>query len=260
MAGGLMSAAEQQEQERLRLQQNQRNIALGTGRYTADMSGLGQATAQSQANTAAAKAAAQQNLSQGAYEQQRQASQLNEFTRGGREQESQLQAAAEQRRLAMFSPYFDKFSNMYQNQQGGVAAGPQVQQIDFGGIGGAEQAAQDAAFARAKDKAGQIGRSATNALANVYGARGLSGSGMAVNQMGGVLNEQATQLGEVNREQAIQSANIARQRASELMSAQLAQRGQDVTQRGQNIEAARSQQQALLGLLGSFPGQITARY
>lgn len=243
-------------------QGNRRSAALGTGQYNLQMQGLGESTARSKANQALYEAAPwlKQGLSQQAYEQQRQASQLNEFTRGGREQEAGLQAAAEQRRLAMFSPFFDKFTNMYQSGSGGVAPPPQVQNIDFGGISGAENAAQAAAFARAKDKAGQIGRSATNALANVFGARGLSGSGLAVNQMGGVLGEQATQLGEVNREQAIQSANIARQRASELMQAQLAQRGQDVTQRGQNIEAARSQQQALLGLIGGFPGQITARY
>ncbi len=163
--------------------------------------------------------------------------------------EAELQAGAEQRRMNMFAPYLNKLTSGFAAFGGGGGALPYAQ---LGGVGG-EDAARQAAFARAKDVAGSTGRAALNALMDVQGARGIVGSGLGLNEAGGVIGEGARQLGEVGREQLIQDLANARQRAAEAYQGSIAQRGQDVTLRGQNL-------QALMGLVGSFPGQITARY
>jgi hypothetical protein len=186
-------------------------------------------------------------MSQQEFEHELGAGQLARFGSQTREQEAGLQAAAEKRRMEMFAPYLNNFGNM---TQGG---GPVPQHVDYAGLTGAEDAARSASFARAKDQAGLIGRSAMNSLAGVMGARGLTGSGLAANAAGGVINQQANQLGEVNREEAIQGGNLARQRASEQYQG-------GITERGQDISAINAQRQAMLGLMGGFTGQVTARY
>lgn len=127
-----------------------------------------------------------------------------------------------------------------------------------------EQAANAAALGRAKDTAGQIGRSAMNSLSDVMGARGMGiSSGLGLNEAGGIIGEGARQVGEVNREQQIQALAHNRARASEQYQGNLAQRGQDIgqsmgqyqgqiQQRGQDIEQQRQRQAALFGLLGSI--------
>lgn len=112
---------------------------------------------------------------------------------------------------------------------GGLTSGPTP------GMGGApdsiaaeEENARTAAFARAKDQAGLIGRSALTALQGQMAGRGMSHSGSANSATGQVINQGATQLGDVNREQAINTAANARARASEKLA-------NDTTRRGQNI-------------------------
>lgn len=96
-----------------------------------------------------------------------------------------------------------------------------------------ESTANAAAFARAKDQAGQIGRSSVTALQNVGAARGFrSGSGITNSAVGQAINQGATQLGDVNREQAITGATLARQRASEQYQGRIAQRGQNMNLAG----------------------------
>lgn len=116
---------------------------------------------------------------------------------------------------------------------------------DAGGVGGVgtpgsgteeqaisaqEDSARTAAFARAKDQAGLIGRSAISGLQNQAAGRGIGAhSGIATSQVGQVINQGATQLGDVNREQAISAAANARQRASEKLSAATTRRGQNIS-------------------------------
>lgn len=98
-------------------------------------------------------------------------------------------------------------------------------------ISAQEDEARNAAFARAKDQAGLIGRSALAALQDSVAGRGMGAhSGAATSGTGQVINQGANQLGEVNREQAINSATNARQRASERLS-------DSTTRRGQNLAA-----------------------
>ena len=123
----------------------------------------------------------------------------------------------------------------------GAAGGGGYSGAAGGGIAGQEDAARQAAFARAKDQAGLIGRSAVNSLQNVMGGRGLVGSSIGGQQAAGVINQGATQLGDVNREQAIQDLQNARQRASEQYQGA-------ITQRGQNLGLVSG---AIGGLLGS---------
>lgn len=175
-----------------------------------------------------------------------------------------LQGQAESRRMQMFSPYLKKMMDSFNKTTtvgpGAGEGGPKPATVDFGNISAAEDAARQASFARAKDQAGLIARSAMTGLNNAMGARGLAGSRYASGNMAGVVNQGANQLGEINREQAIQDLDVARKRASELYQGGISQRGQDVTMRGQDIAARQQYQQILAGLMGQFPGQITARY
>lgn len=91
-----------------------------------------------------------------------------------------------------------------------------------------ETAAQNTALARAKDIAGSTGRAALNSLQDVMGGRGITGSGLAANGAGGVINQAAGQIGDVNRGQLIQAMQLARERASQNYTGQIAQRGQNL--------------------------------
>lgn len=176
--------------------------------------------------------------------------QVGRIGREGETHGAGLQAAAELRRLQMFKPYMDQFTKFNEQTAGGAGTQPAtIEEMSSP----AEDAARQAAFARAKDQAGMIGRSAMTALNNTMGARGLAGSKFAQNAAGGVVNTGATQLGEVNREQMIQDLQNARQRASEVYQGNIAQRGQ-------NIQDQASRRAALTGLLSGMQGNITARY
>lgn len=179
----------------------------------------------------------------------------------GQEHGAGLQASAEQRRMQMFAPYLDKAMGALTSSSGyGGGAPAKAQHVDFAGISGAEDAARAAAFARAKDQAGEVARSAMSGLNNAMGARGIARSRFSGGGAADIIGRGANQMGEVVREQQIQDYNRAQQRASEHYQGEIAQRGQDVSMRGQDIQTQLARQQALMGLFGSFPGQITARY
>lgn len=167
------------------------------------------------------------------------------FQTQGRTQEADLQAVAEQRRLASLQGLMQGFGGV-----GGGGAGGGTAEVPYSGGGGGaiggEAAANDAALARAKDVAGQTGRSALTALNETMGARGLTGSGIATGQTAGVINQGAQQIGDVNREQLIQQLAANRQRASEQYQGQIAQRGQNIN--------------AQQGYLSSLMGLMNARY
>lgn len=163
-----------------------------------------------------------------------------------RTQEARLQAEAEERRMAAMSPYF-------QSMMGGLSGGgsgnipPQVQ------YGGADTARQ-AAFARAKDQAANIARSALTGLQNVMASRGISGSGIELGRTGEILGAGASGLGDINREQLIQDL------AAQQHMADVAYQG-GIEQRGQDIQAQQAQRAALQGLFNQmFSGNLTARY
>lgn len=98
---------------------------------------------------------------------------------------------------------------------------PEIPQID-------DTAAVREAYARAKDTAGQQGRAAMDSLMDVQGARGIVGSGLGVNEAGGVIAEGARQLGDFNREQAIQRVENERQRQYANYQGRINQRGQNM--------------------------------
>jgi hypothetical protein len=109
------------------------------------------------------------------------------------------------------------------------------------------EAARAAAFARAKDQAGQLARSSLDALRSEAASRGLgAGSTWEAARMGEALGGAAGMLGEVSREQAIADAA----RAAEL--ADLLYQG-GLTQRAQDIGAQQQQMQSLLSLYGQGP-------
>ena len=112
---------------------------------------------------------------------------------------------------------------------------PEVQDI---GIIDDEDAVRNA-YARAKDTAGQHGRAAMDALNDVLGARGMVGSGIGVNEAGGVIAEGARQLGDFNREQAIQRVENERWRQGTNYQGRINQRGQNLGQRQQELDRRR---------------------
>lgn len=160
--------------------------------------------------------------------------------------EAALQAQAETRRIEEVPQLLQGLGIGGAGGVGGAGVGGVPPPINQANITG-EDAARNAAFNRAKDTAGSTGRSAMSALENVMGARGLTGSPYSAGQAGGVIQAGASQLGDVNREQLIQDLAAARQRASEQYQGQIAQRGQDIATRGQNIGLA----SPLLALLGA---------
>jgi hypothetical protein len=83
---------------------------------------------------------------------------------------------------------------------GGSGAGSQVPGMDAG----AADAARRAAFARAKDTAGQTARASLDALNNVLGSRGLMGSGYEGMATSNVIADTAGDINDFTREQTIQ--------------------------------------------------------
>lgn len=95
-------------------------------------------------------------------------------------------------------------------------------------------AAAQAAYGRAKDTAGQQGRGAMDALMDVQGARGIVGSGLGVNEAGGIIGAVNSNLADVNRERLIQDYETELARQTSNAGLRVDQRGQDVTSQGQN--------------------------
>lgn len=127
-----------------------------------------------------------------------------------------------------------------------------------GGLGGPlpptvnypdNSAARNAAFARAKDQAGQTSRAAIEALRGQLAGRGLLGSGIEGGQTAEIIAQAAQGPNEVTREQAIQDALNAAHVADISYQGGITQRGQDISA----LEAERARQaQQLQGLLSVF--------
>lgn len=104
-----------------------------------------------------------------------------------------------------------------------------------------EQAARDAAFARAKEKAAQTARASMASLNNVVAERGLMGSSVEAGQTGRIIGGAAGDIGEFLRDQAITESDRAAEISDMDFMAQVSQRGQEM-----------SRKQAMLSLLGNL--------
>ncbi len=115
---------------------------------------------------------------------------------------------------------------------------------------------QEAAFARAKDKAALTGQSALTGLQQALAARGMLGSGVEAGGIQDIVKSGMGQLGDLTREQAIQQTQAAQKAAETSYQGAITQRGQDIDlQKSREmaaIEAWKAQQEALRGLMGSL--------
>lgn len=107
--------------------------------------------------------------------------------------------------------------------QSGAPGVGQIQMPDL-------SAAQNAAFARAKDREGQMAQGALTGLRSSLGGRGLLGSGAEQRGTANIANRGLANLGEVNREQAIQGASANVDAAKLGYQGAITQRGQDIGQ------------------------------
>lgn len=90
-------------------------------------------------------------------------------------------------------------------------------------------AAENAAFARAKDQVGLTTRGALSGLAGAMAGRGIVGSGVEGRGQRGTVNQGQQQLGDVSRQQAITHADLAQKNAESEYSGAITQRGQDIS-------------------------------
>ena len=140
------------------------------------------------------------------------------------------------------------------------------------------EAAQTAAWNRAKDLTGQTANAAMTGLRSSLGGRGLLGSGIEGKGTARVMNAGQQQLGDVSRQQAIDSANQAQKNAELEFTGGISQRGQDlssqqaanalaaqlaeaqyggqVTMRGQDISSANAQRNSQTSLIDRILGAL----
>lgn len=131
-------------------------------------------------------------------------------------QRASLNAEAESRRMAELS-----------TMSGTTGTSPHVgtagQPFD-------EVGARNAAFAAAKDQAGQVALSSVKALQDVMDARGINGSSIEANNEGQILGGAAGSLGGFTREQLMQDLSRAAQVSDRNYQGNVTQRGQDMAQ------------------------------
>jgi len=109
-----------------------------------------------------------------------------------------------------------------------------------GAIGAQEEAARQAAFARAKEQSAQVAQSSLHGLRNSLSGRGITGGGYAAMQTAGALMPAAEQLQDFGREQMIQQAGQASKNADTEYAGQVEQRGQNVNSTGQILDLLKS--------------------
>jgi hypothetical protein len=121
------------------------------------------------------------------------------------------------------------------------------------------RAAESAAFGRAKDRTGKLAGGAMKGLMNQMSSRGMRGSSIEGRGIGGVTAQAQGQLGDVIRQQAIEGLRRDQQVEDRDYAGQINQRstdigatgqyrGQDLTARGQDIQA----QQTPIDILRMF--------
>ena len=96
------------------------------------------------------------------------------------------------------------------------------------GMAAGDVAAEDAAFARAKDKIGAVNESAKRSLSESMASRGISGSGVEAQQLGNVEAAGAGQLADVAQQGALETLKRRYQVADRDAALASTKRGQDV--------------------------------
>lgn len=121
-------------------------------------------------------------------------------------------------------------------------------------------AAQANIFARAKDKVGQETAGSLTSLRSALAGRGMLGGGAEVRGTQNILTAGQGQLGDTTREQAVTEANRQSDFAKTGYEGQITQRGQDVTSRGQDLDAQTAARNlAFQAAKTNYEGQITQR-
>lgn len=167
----------------------------------------------------------QSPITQSSYEDQSMARLQAELAAQAREAAARTQAQAEQRRMAMLST-------------SGVGTTPGM--VSHGDVTGDEAGARNAAFARAKEQAGQTALASLKALQEVMAGSGRMGSSMEAQGIADIVGEGMGDVNEFTRDKLI--ADLAREGEIADMNFQ----GQ-ITQRGQNMSMTPS----LLAMLTS---------
>lgn len=155
-------------------------------------------------------------ITQSTYDQLQLGQQQSQADKDILTQKGQLAREADARRLALIG-------------QIGSGSSPT---IAYGGSGaGSEEAARAAAFARAKEQAGQTALSALTSLREGMAGRGLQGSSMEAQGEAGILQGGMGQVNDFTREQLINDLNRQAQRADLMYQGGITQRGQDLAAR-----------------------------
>lgn len=152
-------------------------------------------------------------------------------------------AAASVRSQAAREAMLGKIPGLMSSLTGDAGSGGAAGNATAPTAGGVDpaQSARDTAFARAKDKIGEVQRGAMTALREGMSSRGISsGSGIEAGAMSSLIGEGQGQLSDVVSGQMTSEA----QRANAVADAQ---RAAELTRRGQNLNLG----QSMLSLLGS---------
>lgn len=143
--------------------------------------------------------------------------------RGQMELAARLQAEAETRRIAAFSTMTG----------GGGDVHTQVTRSNLTGVN--EQAARDAAFARAKEQAGSTALSSLTAFKDIMAGSGKMGSSLEAGGMSDIVGGGANNLNEFTRDQLMLDLNRAADISDQEYQGNITQRGQDITANGQRL-------------------------
>jgi hypothetical protein len=120
--------------------------------------------------------------------------------------------------------------------------------------------AQANIFARAKDQVGQETAGSLASLRSSLAGRGMLGGGAEVRGTQNILQTGQGQLGDTTREQAVTEANRQSDFAKTGYEGAITQRGQDVTSRGQDLDAQTAARNlAFNAAKTNYEGQITQR-
>lgn len=151
------------------------------------------------------------------------------------QERARLQAEAEARRLASLSSYTNGNSTLMPRE------------TYAGSIADTEAAAKSAAFARAKDQAGQIARAALQGVQENVAGRGVAGGGIEALKTAGVVQDAANPLQELTRDQMINDYERAATVSDNSYQGGITQRGQDIAQKN-------AQSQSLIALMQAAYG------
>lgn len=107
-----------------------------------------------------------------------------------------------------------------------------------GGVGGpGGSSSTNANLLRAKEQQGQIARSSLTGLRSALGATGMLGSGAEAEATAGLAGDAMSGISNINRQGYIEDEETARQNTAMGYQGAITQRGQDITSRGQTMNA-----------------------